>query len=250
MTTQIEDRVADELARAVERRLATTVRLDDLDVGFRRNVDLSGVGAPAERHDRRMLEEHDRVGDRALRHRRGQRSLETPGFPVRNEAKVEKVRPAAHPLTLATTCKAASDMKVTLMIADFARVANGKLDVIGGGWSMMNAQGPFGFFVAALFQIPWDQTNAKHTFKLELLDADGQGVPIPSGETVRAEGEFEVGRPAGLRPGTPVDAPLVVPFGPLELEEGRYELRLTIDDETKEDWFVAFTVRHAAAQAG
>ena len=37
-------------------------------------------------------------------------------------------------------------------IADFARVANGKLDVIGGGWSMMNAQGPFGFFVAALFQ--------------------------------------------------------------------------------------------------
>ncbi|MBA3734059.1 MAG: hypothetical protein H0W90_02495 [Actinobacteria bacterium] len=45
-------------------------------------------------------------------------------------------------------------MKATLMIADFARVANGKLDVIGGGWSMMNAQGPFGFFVAALFQIP------------------------------------------------------------------------------------------------
>jgi hypothetical protein len=140
-------------------------------------------------------------------------------------------------------------VKVTLMIADFARVANGKLDVIGGGWSMMNAQGPFGFFVAALFQIPWDQTNAKHKFRLELLDADGRGVPIPSGETVRAEGEFEVGRPAGLRPGTPVDAPLVVPFGPLELDEGRYELRLTIDDETKEDWFLAFTVRHAAAPA-
>jgi hypothetical protein len=140
-------------------------------------------------------------------------------------------------------------VKVTLMIADFARVANGKLDVIGGGWSMMNAQGPFGFFVAALFQVPWDQTNAKHMFRLELLDADGQGVPIPNGETVRAEGEFEVGRPAGLRPGTPVDAPLVVPFGPLELEDGRYELRLTIDDETKEDWFLAFTVRHAAAPA-
>ena len=140
-------------------------------------------------------------------------------------------------------------MRTTLLIADYARVADGKLDVIGGGWSIMTAKGPFGFFVAALFQIPWDQTNAKHTFKLELLDADGQGVPIPSGETVRAEGEFEVGRPAGLRPGTPVDAPLVVPFGPLELEEGRYELRLTIDDETKEDWFVAFTVRHAAAPA-
>jgi uncharacterized protein DUF6941 len=140
-------------------------------------------------------------------------------------------------------------MKITLLLADFARVANGKLDVIGGGWSMMNAQGPFGFFVAALFQIPWDQTNTKHSFRLELRDADGQGVPTPDNETIRAEGEFEAGRPAGLHPGTPVDAPLVVPFGPLELEDGRYEIRLTIDGETKEDWFVAFTVRSAAAPA-
>ena len=138
-------------------------------------------------------------------------------------------------------------MKVTLLIADFARVAAGKLDVIGGGWSMMNAQGPFGFFVAALFQIPWDQTNQKHQFRLELLDADGQGVPTPDGETIRAEGKFEAGRPPGLRPGTPVDAPLVVPFGPLVLEEGRYEIRITIDGETKEDLFVAFTVRQAPA---
>jgi hypothetical protein len=138
-------------------------------------------------------------------------------------------------------------MKVTLLLADFARVANGKLDVIGGGWSMMNAQGPFGFFVAALFQIPWDRTNQKHRFRLELLDADGQGVPTPDGETIRAEGEFEAGRPAGLRPGTPVDAPLVVPFGPLVLDDGRYEIRLTIDDETKEDWWVAFSVRQTAA---
>jgi hypothetical protein len=139
-------------------------------------------------------------------------------------------------------------MKVTLLLADFARVASGKLDVIGGGWSMMNAQGSFGFFVAALFQIPWDQTNQQHRFRLELLDADGRGVPTEDGQqTIRAEGEFEAGRPAGLRPGTPVDAPLVVPFGPLVLDEGRYEIRLTIDDDTKEDWFVAFTVRHAAA---
>ena len=90
------------------------------------------------------------------------------------------------------------------------------------------------------------QTNTKHKFRLELLDADGRAVPTPDGETIRAEGEFEAGRPAGLRPGTPVDAPLVVPFGPLVLDDGRYEIRLTIDDETKEDWFVAFTVRQTS----
>jgi hypothetical protein len=138
-------------------------------------------------------------------------------------------------------------MRTTLLLADYARVSDGKLDVIGGGWSIINAAGPFGCFVAALFQIPWDQTNTKHQFRLELLDADGGGVPAQEGETIRAEGEFEAGRPAGLRPGTPVDAPLVVPFGPLVLDEGRYEIRLTIDGETKEDWFVAFTVRNAAA---
>ena len=65
------------------------------------------------------------------------------------------------------------------MIADFARVANGKLDVIGGGWSMMNAQGPFGFFVAALFQIPWDQTNAKHKFRTGAARRRRSGCPDP-----------------------------------------------------------------------
>jgi hypothetical protein len=134
-------------------------------------------------------------------------------------------------------------MKVTLLLADFARVADGKLDVIGGGWSQMNAQGPFGFFVAVLFQIPWDQTNTQHHFRLELLDADGQAVPNAEEDPIRVEGEFEAGRPAGLRPGTPVDAPLVVPFGPLVLDAGRYEIRLTIDGDTKEDWWLAFTVR-------
>jgi hypothetical protein len=140
-------------------------------------------------------------------------------------------------------------MRTTLLLADYARVSDGKLDVIGGGWSIMNAAGPFGFFLAALFQIPWDQTNTKHTFRFELLDADGNGVPAADDdeEMVHAEGEFEAGRPPGLMIGTPVDLPLVVPFGPLVAEAGRYEIRLTINGETKENWFVAFSVRQAGA---
>jgi hypothetical protein len=137
-------------------------------------------------------------------------------------------------------------VKVTLLLADYAKVADGKLDVLGAGWSMMRAAGPFGFFVAALFQIPWDQTNTKHAFRLELLDADGRPVALGD-ESIRIDGEFEAGRPPGLKPGTPVDAPLVVPFGPLLLDSGRYEVRLTIDGETKEDWFVAFTLEQQAA---
>jgi hypothetical protein len=141
-------------------------------------------------------------------------------------------------------------MRTTLLLADYARVSESKLDVIGGGWSIMNMRGPFGFFVAALFQIPWDQTNTKHSFRFDLLDADGQGVPAAGGEdTVHVEGEFEAGRPAGLTAGTPVDLPLVVPFGPLVIDPGRYEIRLTINGETKENWFVAFSVRQAPGTA-
>ena len=56
--------------------------------------------------------------------------------------------------------------------------------------------------------------------------------------------EFEVGRPAGIKPGTPLELPLAVNSGPLALEPGgRYEWRLTIDGEGDEDWRLAFSVR-------
>jgi len=63
---QIEDRVADELPRAVEGRLAAAVRLDDLDLRVLGDVQLGVLGAPPERDNRRVLEEKHRVGDRAL----------------------------------------------------------------------------------------------------------------------------------------------------------------------------------------
>ena len=40
VAVQVEDRVADELARAVERGLAAAVGLDDLDLGVRGDVQL------------------------------------------------------------------------------------------------------------------------------------------------------------------------------------------------------------------
>jgi hypothetical protein len=50
-------------------------------------------------------------------------------------------------------------------------------------------------------------------------------------------------RVAGTPAGDARAAPLVVPFGPLDAEDGRYELRPTINDETNADWVLAFTVR-------
>ena len=94
---QVEDRVADELARAVEGRLPAAVGLDHLDLRALGHVELRGlVGAPAERHDGRMLEQDDRVGDRALRDGAREGALQLPRLEVRDLAELKEVAAGRH----------------------------------------------------------------------------------------------------------------------------------------------------------
>jgi hypothetical protein len=141
-------------------------------------------------------------------------------------------------------------MKVTMLLADYAQVADGKLTVVGGGWSLTGPD-PTPFGIAILVHVPWDQANRRHTLRLELVDADGQPVTAPGDDDAEEvpvvfldDIEFEVGRPAGIKPGTPLELPLAVNSGPLALEPGcRYEWRLSIDGAGDEDWRLAFSVR-------
>jgi hypothetical protein len=140
-------------------------------------------------------------------------------------------------------------VKVTMLLADAVQAAEGKLYILGGGWSI-RAPDPVPMAIALYVQVPWDRTNEEHSWVLELLDADGQPVAVGEDEEeqVRVEGGFEVGRPPGIKPGTPIDVPLAINFGPLPLEPGaRYEFRLAIDGETDEDWRLAFSTRPAFA---
>ena len=89
---QVEDRVADELARPVVGRLAAAVRFHDLGLDPGRDVELSRVCAAAERDHRRMLEEEDRVGPRARGDVSRDRPLELPGLHVRHAAELQDVR--------------------------------------------------------------------------------------------------------------------------------------------------------------
>ena len=138
-------------------------------------------------------------------------------------------------------------MKVTMLLADAAQAAEGKLYILGGGWSV-TGPAPTPSAVALYIQIPWDQTNVKHHFRLDLVDSDGQQVelegPDGSQEPVFIDGDFEVGRPAGVKPGIPIDMPLALTIGPLPLADGsRYEWRLSIDERTDEDWRLPFSTR-------
>jgi hypothetical protein len=143
----------------------------------------------------------------------------------------------------------APSVKVTLLLADSAQAVDGKLYILGGGWSIIGPE-PTPTAIAIKLEVPWDQANRKHAWRLELIDQDGEPVtaPGPDGEPrpVEITGEFELGRPAGLKPGTPLDLPLAINLGPLPLPPGgRFVWRLSIDGESDEDWQVAFSTRPA-----
>jgi hypothetical protein len=137
-------------------------------------------------------------------------------------------------------------VKATMFLADYAVVADGKLTIVGGGWSQTGPE-PSSFGIGLLIQVPWDQANMQHSFTVELLDTDGAEVVLETADEdeqgVAFGGQFEVGRPIGLKPGTPLDFPVAVNSTPLPLEPGRYEWRLTIDGKSREDWTLPFTVR-------
>jgi hypothetical protein len=137
-----------------------------------------------------------------------------------------------------------------MMLADAAQAVEGKLYILGGGWSITGPE-PSASAIAAYIQVPWDRTNVQHGFRFELIDSDGQPVAAETlegaEEQVAIEGAFEVGRPVGVTPGTPIDVPLAINIGPLALPPGgRFEWRLSIDGETSENWRLAFSTRPGA----
>src|SRR6266487_1881100 len=139
-------------------------------------------------------------------------------------------------------------MKVTLLLADSAQAVNGKLYVLGGGWSIAGP-GPIPMALALKIDVPWNQANLRHKLELTLVDADGHliSVPTPQGaQELKIAAEVEVGRPPGLPPGVNLDAVLAVNLSPLPLPPGRYVWTVSINGHGEEDWAVPFIVREQA----
>lgn len=140
-------------------------------------------------------------------------------------------------------------MKVTLLLADYAEAVNNKLYIMGGGWSVIGPDPSPPFAIAVKLEVPWDETNKRHRLEFKLVDADDKpiSVPTPVGDRpVEIAGEFEVGRPPGLKPGTPLDFSLAFNIGPLQLPPNtRCLWRCYINNVTREDWQLAFTTRPA-----
>jgi hypothetical protein len=136
-------------------------------------------------------------------------------------------------------------MMATMLLADAAQAIDNKLYVLGGGWSVTGPD-PTPSALALALKVPWDEANERHELRIELLDSDGRPVAAgePDARPVVIESQFEVGRPPGLRPGTPIDLAFAIGIGPMPLPPGgRFEWRLTIDGRSEAHWHAAFSTR-------
>ena len=137
-------------------------------------------------------------------------------------------------------------MNVTMLLADAAQVADGKLYILGGGWSLTGPD-PTPSAVAIKVEVDWHETNVEHHWELFLEDADGRPVvvPTPEGEQpVEIRGEFSVGQPEGLIEGTPVDVPMAINLGPLPLAPVvRYTWRFLVDGTDLTGGAISFSTR-------
>jgi hypothetical protein len=135
-------------------------------------------------------------------------------------------------------------VKTTLLLCDHAQEVAGKLYVLGGGWSIYRGS-PVTMALAVKIGVPWDAANIPHDFSARLVTEDGADPVLPTGEgsaatPIEFQGRFEAGRPAGVAPGSELDAPFAVNISGLPLPPGRYEWQVSIDAELVDR--VAFTV--------
>jgi hypothetical protein len=142
-------------------------------------------------------------------------------------------------------------MRVTMMLADHAQVADGKLFIAGGGLSMAGP-GPTPCALALLFHVPWQRAGERIDFTLNLIDEDGHPVIQggPEGPTaVQVSGHFETVIPPDTPPGDEITVP--VAFGSmLHLPPGRrYTWVLEVDGEGEDTWRLSFATRQDQATA-
>lgn len=90
-----------------------------------------------------------------------------------------------------------------LILADAAQVIGNKLYLLGGGWDVLSVVTGFPVqqqcAVALSVRVPWNETNQKHTVEVEGL-SEQPSTEEPKG-LFKVNGQFEVGRPTGIKPG-------------------------------------------------
>ncbi len=133
-----------------------------------------------------------------------------------------------------------------MMLCDAAQVADGKLYVLGGGWSVTGPD-PVPSAIALKIEVGWHEAEVAHHWELFLEDADGRPAMVETNEgsqPVEVRGEFTVAHPNGVPEGSPIDVALAVNLGPIPLAPAtRYLWRMVIDGESLPGATLSFSTR-------
>ncbi len=125
-----------------------------------------------------------------------------------------------------------------LILADAAQVVGGKLYLLGGGWNRYTVNTgfptPHSMAIAMAMKVPWNETNERRAFEIEVATDDGKTVG-------KAGGQFEVGRPAGIPPGSDQRAQMAVTMNWQINKEGTYVIIARVEG-TEERQFPFFVV--------
>jgi hypothetical protein len=122
----------------------------------------------------------------------------------------------------------AIEPKILLITADAASISEGKINMLGAGWTRVSA-GLANFCVVVRLDIPWSMTNTEIDWSLDLTDEDGRIYePNEVSGRLHLEGQVQVERPADMTHGASLEAPLVIPFIQLPLRQGALEWRFQI----------------------
>jgi hypothetical protein len=118
-----------------------------------------------------------------------------------------------------------------MLLCDAAEETNGKLYVLGGGWThLLRPNIPTNMALAIVIHVPWDEAGKQHKLEVSLLKEDGEPLLL-GGSPIKVEGAFEVGRTAGVKPGRELVAPVAIQFSGLLLPPGEYIWELLVNGE-------------------
>ena len=138
-----------------------------------------------------------------------------------------------------------NEIQLNLILADYAKVSDGKLDLLGGGWSSCVGPHVGPCAVVMLAKVPSSWSGQQIEVKLELFDEDGKPVNNAPKAAIKVVPQ------GGLRPGEPLDLPFAMGVQPfMVIPNRRYEWRATVNGETSSSWQASFFVGDGAPPAG
>jgi hypothetical protein len=119
-----------------------------------------------------------------------------------------------------------------MLLCDAAEEANGKLYILGAGWThVLRPDQPINMSLAIVLHVPWEQADQRHELEVSLLKDDGQPALLGD-KPLKVQGSVEVRQPAGAEPGSELDAVTAITFSGISLPTGTYVWELSVNGES------------------